>query len=122
MQRGTYSVRDGSSAKNSKVMTAGHSTYVFGDDGLISGHADSVAVKAFTSWFSELSQQPVSLRFYIDGISEYLTQISSLTSQDANLTDDRIFDLQGRLVGRQRDRDHLPKGIYIINGRKFMIQ
>lgn len=38
-------------------------------------------------------------------------------------TDDKVFDLQGRLVGhRTPDVGQMPKGLYIRNGKKFLIQ
>ena len=82
---------------------------------------DSVLVRAFSSWFIDLAQQPRQLRFYIDGISEDLTAITPATTNPIPLkSDDRIFDLQGRLMGNQQSI--LPKGIYVRNGRKFIIK
>jgi hypothetical protein len=38
-------------------------------------------------------------------------------------TDDKVFDQQGRLVGhRTPDVEQMPKGLYIRNGKKFLIQ
>jgi hypothetical protein len=120
-QRGTYTIKDGSSVLNKKLYDDAHAVYLFGDDGLISQQTDSVLVRAFSSWFIDLAQQLRQLRFYIDGISEDLTAITPATTNPIPLkSDDRIFDLQGRLMGNQQSI--LPKGIYVRNGRKFIIK
>lgn len=122
-QRGTYYIKDGSSVFNKKLDGSSRPVYVFGDDGLLAMHTDSVLVKAFSSWFIDLSSEPGVLQFYIDGVSEGLTAIDPLTvSSAARKDDDRVYDLHGRLMGRQRDDLQLPKGIYVRNGRKFIVK
>lgn len=36
-------------------------------------------------------------------------------------TDDRVFDLQGKLVGRG-SLDGLPKGVYVFRGKKYVVR
>lgn len=119
-QRGTYYIKDGSSVVNKKLYDETHAIYLFGDNGLIGEQTDSVLVKAFTSWFIDLAQQPRQLRFYIDGISQEETAITPETADPMpRKQDNRIFDLQGRMMGYKQDG--LPKGIYVRNGKKFII-
>lgn len=122
-QRGTYYLKDGSSVTNRKLHGGTHPVYTYGDNGLIDLHTDSVLVKAFTSWFIDLSNEAVVLQFYIDGISEGLSAITPITAGSMpGKDDDRVYDLQGRLVGRWAGTPQLPKGIYVRNGRKFIIK
>lgn len=121
-QRGTYYIKDGSSALNRKLHGGSRPVYAFGDDGLIARHTDSLLVKAFSSWFIDLSSEPAVLQFYVDGIGEAITAVDQPKTVPAmQRNDDRVYDLQGRLVGRQTDVPLLPKGIYVRNGKKFII-
>ena len=45
------------------------------------------------------------------------TGISNVTDAAAQQTDMRIFTTDGRYVGT--DKEALPKGIYIVGGKKF---
>ncbi|MCD8296466.1 MAG: M6 family metalloprotease domain-containing protein [Prevotella sp.] len=59
-------------------------------------------------------------RFFLDEV--YLTYdvsgINSITTDISPITDGRIFSLDGRYLGT--DLNSLPKGIYIMNGKKFL--
>ena len=121
-QRGTYYIKDGSSVYNRKLHGGTRPVYAFGNDGLIGMHTDSLLVKAFSSWFVDLTSEPAVIQFYIDGIGQSLTGIAQTAASPAmRQDDDRVYDLQGRMVGRQADVPQLPKGIYVRNGKKFII-
>ena len=122
IQRGTYTVKDGSSTTN-QLLTSKNPVYTLGDDGLFSVHTDPVLVKAFSSWFYDMSSEPHTISFYVDGVSINPTGIGAVAnSHDALQADNRIYDLRGRVVGRDGDGQQLPKGIYVKNGKKFIIR
>jgi hypothetical protein len=39
-----------------------------------------------------------------------------------SINDDNVYDLQGRVVARHANTSSLPKGTYIINGKKVLIK
>ena len=118
--RGSYTLRDGSSALNRKLAPG---TYVFGDNGLIGQQADSVLLKAFTSWFADISSQPRILYFYIDGISEDLTPVNDIVDGLPRRDNKAVYDLQGRRIATADvENRSLRPGIYIINGKKYLIK
>lgn len=118
--RGTYTRRDGSSVLNRKIAPG---AYALGDNGLVSQHADSLLVKAFSSWFVDNSAEKRLLQFYIDGISEDLSAILLPQADMAGNTParDGVFDMQGRRLD-VRHREGLKPGIYIIDGKKHIIK
>ena len=56
----------------------------------------------------------------ISFIDPELTGIS--TVEDASQKDGYIYSVNGMLVRRDARTDNLPKGIYILNGRKFVVK
>lgn len=56
---------------------------------------------------------------YIHDFEDYLTAINTITTQP-NISDGKIFSIDGRLVGI--NKENLPKGIYIQNGKKIVIR
>lgn len=116
--QGSFSARDGSSKTNRKVAPG---SYLLDDDGLFSLHNDSTVAKAFSSWFFSLTGQPQQVTFYVDGVSVSTTHIGGLTaSQVLGRSDDAVYDLRGRRVGTRAQMASLPRGIYVMNGRKFV--
>lgn len=114
MLRGSYTVRDGSTTLNKKLPPG---AYVFNEQGRIEQHTDSVELKAFSSWITDMSDVPAKLCFYIDGISEDLSLIGSLMA-DGKKDHRAVYDLQGRRLDGSATR----KGIYIINGKKVFVK
>lgn len=123
--QGTYFVRDGRSTTNRKLPP---NVYWLDDEGHISQSADSVAVKAFSSWFVDTSTEPGHYTFYIDGVGEDLSAIFAMKDERTktnNALDDAIYDLQGRRVKSSNSEwtsRPVQKGIYIINGKKTIIR
>ncbi|MBP5770769.1 MAG: hypothetical protein J6W75_05345 [Bacteroidaceae bacterium] len=122
--RGTYlklddSVVSGRTIRNKRVAPG---VYMLNEDGKIALTTDSTVVQAFSSWIENLSEDGRPLRFYIDGIGEDITAITdaipSLSEARHAENDGIIFDLGGRRMPKGR----LPKGIYVMNGKKVAIQ
>lgn len=94
------------------------------------GERYSYGLKAFRCWF-ELSSggqtsQSKSLQLVIDGVADDATGISDVhTGGDATeyrKTSDGVFNMNGQRVRSVSRADGLPKGIYIIKGKKIVIE
>ena len=121
--QGTYIVRDGSNSSSNRKVPPG--VYWLDDEGHISQQSDSVSVKAFSSWFVDTSDQTVPYTFYIDGINENLSSIEGIgIGPSGNMpADDSVYDLSGRKWSNGKlSNSQMPKGIYIINGKKTVIR
>lgn len=85
-------------------------------------------LKGFRCWF-ELkgsSSQAKPLRLEIDGISDDATSIDEINSQPSQFTSRHkgisgVFNLDGQKVREGESTQNLPKGIYIVNGRKVVV-
>lgn len=85
-------------------------------------------LKGFRCWF-ELkgsSSQAKPLRLEIDGISDDATSIDEINSQPSQFTSRHkgisgVFNLDGQKVREGKSTQNLPKGIYIVNGRKVVV-
>ena len=42
--------------------------------------------------------------------------------QEQRPNDNQVYDLQGRIVGSIGQLDALPKGVYIVNGKKRVVR
>jgi hypothetical protein len=115
---GTY--KQGVLVKNKKVKPG---AYVFNEQGSIEQHADSTLLLAFRSWFEDLSDEPSTLHFYVDGVAD--EDLAATTAVPAvpytakvSQSTEPIYDLQGRRV----EAAQLRKGIYIIRGKKQIVK
>ena len=122
MLRGTYVTRDGSGLQTRRLFGGVNPVYLLNDEGAFGQYTDSVATKAFTSWFSDVSQTPKPLQFYIDGVTANATQIAQIPVGAATTDDETVFDMQGRPVGRMGHTAGLRPGIYVKGGRKFIVK
>jgi immune inhibitor A len=64
--------------------------------------------------------EDTSIGITFDYIDDFATGIKDITSFSENHDDDRIYTIDGRYAGR--DKETLPKGIYIKNKKKFIIK
>ena len=116
--RGTYTLKDGSSSTNRKLPP---NIYQVNGDGEAVQATDSVTVKAFGTWFVNTSDEPLQLHIYIDGITDDGSHIEGLANTQ-HPTTNTIYDLRGRkIANRKSENSKLPKGIYIINGKKHVV-
>ena len=68
-----------------------------------------------------LSFRGKNKRFFLDEVtvkSVTISGISSVEESSARKADGRIFTIDGRFIGT--DKEALPKGLYIMNGKKFV--
>lgn len=85
-------------------------------------------LKGFRCWFEVKgsSSQAKALRLEIDGISDDATSIDEINSQPSQFTSRHkgisgVFNLDGQKVREGKSTQNLPKGIYIVNGRKVVV-
>ena len=93
------------------------------------GKPYSYGLKAFRCWFeltdnTSAEVKPVSL--YIDGVSDSTTGIDDIhgntdcTSYKRGI--DGVFNMNGQMVRRGCSLEGLPKGLYVVNGKKIVIR
>ena len=79
-------------------------------------------IKAFRGWFeldAVLGQETdfgTKVRISINGAPTYIEDIQ------AGQVVDGVYNMQGMFVGNNVDLNRLPKGIYIVNGKKVMVK
>jgi hypothetical protein len=110
-----------------KKLEAG--TWSFNDDGIIVENTDSTLLPAFSCWFQNINTSK-RLRFVINGVEDDLNGtatgiVTALVGQ--RTTAGELFDLQGRRVATLLEDENpqalgLPRGIYILNGKKVFIK
>lgn len=100
---------------------------------------NALTVKGFRTWIQDNNTSTSSdvaatnLIFTIDGINdptlsketleEVITHINSVTGEThATTADNRVFSLSGQLVREGTSLDGLAKGIYIVNGKKYIVR
>lgn len=85
-------------------------------------------LKAFRCWF-ELSSNKTSgskVSLMIDGIEDSATSIDDIHT-DADHTSykrgiEGVFNMNGQMVRRDNSLEGLPKGMYVVNGKKVIIK
>ncbi len=87
-------------------------------------------LKGFRCWFEVKGSHPgvaAAPRLEIDGIIDDATAIDDLNSQPSLFTSRHkgisgVFNLDGQKVRDDESTQNLPKGIYIVNGRKVVVR
>lgn len=119
---GTYKLMSG----RQKLMYSNRAFYCMNDDGRFYEPSDSVEMKAFRNWVVFVKNaNNLPMRFYVGGIDEdlTLTGINSLLARDGKEGDDMVYDLSGRRLGSRKSLDGLlPRGLYIMNGKKILVR
>lgn len=92
------------------------------------GKPYSYGLKAFRCWFeltnTSAEGKPVSL--FIDGVADSTTGIDDIhgntdcTSYKRGI--DGVFNMNGQMVRRGCSLEGLPKGLYVVNGKKIVIR
>ena len=93
------------------------------------GKPYSYGLKAFRCWFeltgnTSAEVKPVSL--FIDGVADSTTGIDDIHG-DTDCTSykrgiDGVFNMNGQMVRRGCSLEGLPKGLYVVNGKKIVIR
>lgn len=92
-------------------------------------HNQKYGLKGFRCWFEVKGSHPIAAapRLEIDGIIDDATSIDDLNSQPSQFTSRHkgisgVFNLDGQKVREGESTQNLPKGIYIVNGRKVVVR
>ena len=93
------------------------------------GEKYSYGLKAFRCWFEltdKTSGKPSLVSLLIDGVEDSTTGIADIhcstdrTSYKRGI--DGVFNINGQMVRRSCSLEGLPKGMYIVNGKKIIIR
>ena len=93
------------------------------------GERYSYGLKAFRCWFEltdKTSGKPSQVSLLIDGVEDSTTGIADIhcstdrTSYKRGI--DGVFNINGQMVRRSCSLEGLPKGMYIVNGKKIIIR
>lgn len=83
-------------------------------------------LKAFRCWFELSSTSASSVSLMIDGVEDSATSIddihgsSNSTSYKCGIVG--VFNMHGQMVRRDNSLEGLPKGMYVVNGKKVIIR
>lgn len=93
------------------------------------GKPYSYGLKAFRCWFElpgNATAKPSQFSLLIDGVEDSTTGIADIhgstdrTSYKRGI--DGVFNINGQMVRRSCSLEGLPKGMYIVNGKKIIIR
>lgn len=93
------------------------------------GKPYSYGLKAFRCWFEltpNTSAEGKRVSLYIDGVADSTTGIDDIhgntdcTSYKRGI--DGVFNMNGQMVRRGCSLEGLPKGLYVVNGKKIVIR
>lgn len=93
------------------------------------GERYSYGLKAFRCWFElpgNATAKPSQVSLLIDGVEDSTTGIADIhgstdcTSYKRGI--DGVFNINGQMVRRSCSLEGLPKGMYIVNGKKIIIR
>ena len=92
------------------------------------GEPYSYGLKAFRCWF-ELKGNTTSgssLSLMIDGVEDSATSIDDIHGSSISTSYKRgiegVFNMHGQMVRRDNSLEGLPKGMYVVNGKKVIIK
>ena len=93
------------------------------------GKPYSYGLKAFRCWFEltdKTSGKPSQFSLFIDGVEDSTTGIADIhcstdcTSYKRGI--DGVFNMNGQMVRRSCSLEGLPKGMYVVDGKKIIIR
>ena len=142
---GTFARTFGTATQNLDESSADYGKYTFTDRKIIEGrdnlagsyffdngtlyHSDTKVrgLRGFSCWFKPVNGEPTKTSLYIDGVAN---GVSTDLSDVIYFGDDEpkgkaaqgIFNMQGQLVRHGSDTTGLPAGLYIVNGRKRVVE
>lgn len=68
------------------------------------------------------SSKRMSLEFFLEEDNGTVTGIDAIRSDSQDLYNDDIYNISGQLVRRKGDMSNLTKGLYIVNGKKYIVK
>lgn len=112
---GTYTKQDGAIVKDSYLLSGGEWYHT---------NVTLNTVKGFRTWLAPANGQSTNgLIFEVDGVIEgELTDIEGIEAETGVAADGKVYNLNGQAVNNNGSLDGLPKGIYIVNGKKYVVK
>ena len=102
-----------------------------GNKGGENGERYSYGLKAFRCWFELTGNTPTegttkSVSLLIDGVEDSTTGIDDIHGSTDRTSYKRgiegVFNMNGQMVRRSCSLEGLPKGMYVVNGKKIIIR
>jgi len=72
--------------------------------------------------YYEILTTQTSGKYQVTEVTETVGIEDVIATTKTSINDDNVYDLQGRVVARHANTSSLPKGTYIINGKKVLIK
>mgnify|MGYP004539723079 FL=1 len=142
---GTFARTFGTAEQNLDENSADYGKYTFTDRKIIDGrdnlkgsyffdngtlyHSDTNVrgLRGFSCWFKPVNGEPTKTSLYIDGVANGVsTDLSDVIyfgdNEPKGKAAQGIFNMQGQLVRHGSDTTGLPAGLYIVNGRKRVVE
>lgn len=112
---GTYTKQDGAIVEDSYLLSGGEWYHT---------NVALNTVKGFRTWLAPADGQSTNgLIFEVDGVIEgELTDIEGIEAETGVAADGKVYNLNGQAVNNNGSLDGLPKGIYIVNGKKYVVK
>ena len=142
---GTFARTFGTAVQELDEDSADYGKYTFTDRKIIKGrddlkgsyffdngtlyHSDTKVrgLRGFSCWFKPVNGEPTKTSLYIDGVANGVsTDLSDVIyfgdNEPKGKAAQGIFNMQGQLVRHGSDTTGLPAGLYIVNGRKRVVE
>lgn len=90
------------------------------------GELYQYGLKAFRCWFELSGTSASSVSLMIDGVEDSATSINDIHGSSNSTSYKRgiegVFNMNGQMVRRDNSLEGLPKGMYVVNGKKVIIK
>ena len=90
------------------------------------GELYQYGLKAFRCWFELSGTSASSVSLMIDGVEDSATSIDNIHGSSNSTSYKRgiegVFNMHGQMVRRDNSLEGLPKGMYVVNGKKVIIK
>lgn len=90
------------------------------------GERYQYGLKAFRCWFELSGTSASSVSLMIDGVEDSATSIDDIHGSSNSTSYKRgivgVFNMHGQMVRRDNSLEGLPKGMYVVNGKKVIIK
>ncbi|ETD18795.1 hypothetical protein [Prevotella phocaeensis] len=105
---------------------AAESSYVFTSDGNLTRLHTSHPIYGFRCWIvdnsSTSSGSAKSFMELININDGGVTSINHIADMKNHRNTDKVYNLSGQCIGTYDQIDRLPRGLYIVNGKKYVLK
>ena len=115
----------GSLIKQTSNIVPANSYALGSNDGKWYFTQNPLPIKGFRCWIATGSQAYAkTIRFFIDGVEEdMVTGIDNIVTEESNNEImGTVYNLNGQVVRAATSLEGLPKGIYIVNNKKYIVK